>query len=60
MTKVLFERELVQCTKCGTFKSRYFFYQDKRRRYGLRSECKECTKNRYWNHLQQKSKQGEK
>ena len=38
--------KLKQCTKCGGFKecSKRFFYADKTKRDGFRSECKKCSK----------------
>ena len=31
------------CTKCGEFKSYSEFYKDKHKKYGYKSQCKQCV-----------------
>ena len=37
--KVLYK----ECSKCGEVKHRAYFSSDRQKKYGLRSDCKECN-----------------
>ena len=51
----MFTVEIKKCTKCGEVKLAKFFYKNKKSKYGLTSQCKNCI-NTYVSSYKDKNK----